>query len=528
MPSGAVLYARVSSKEQEQEGFSIPAQLKLLKEYAAKEGLEIVREFVDVETAKQTGRAAFGEMVGFLKETPSVRTLLVEKTDRLYRNFRDYVIVDDLGVEIHLVKEGEVLSKDSRSHQKFIHGIKVLLAKNYIDNLSEETRKGMQEKAEQGLYPSLAPMGYVNAQVGEKHVIQPDQKVAPMILKLFQWYATGNYSLLEVTRKAHAEGLTYRRSGNKVHKSEVAHILHNPIYYGEFSWKGRLYQGTHEPIIPKELFDAVQRVFAIRDGQKRRVQKYRWAFHELLSCGHCGCAMVAEQKKGKYVYYHCTGHKGRCGEPYVREEAVAKAFGEALTLIQLDNAVLDWLKDALLSSMKDERVYHKEAISNLQTAYQRLQDRLDGLYVDKLDGKIDQDDYLRFSEKWRKEQEDIRRKLERHEKANRSYVDAGITLLELASKAKPLYDKQPMFERRRLLQFVFSNSTWKHGKLHPVFRQPFDLLAVTNTAYQKKPAAGRRSNGQFKDWLPRLDSNQDKQIQSLLCYRYTTGQEEGS
>ncbi|MDO8753378.1 MAG: recombinase family protein, partial [Anaerolineales bacterium] len=125
----AVLYARVSSKEQEQEGFSIPAQLKLLREYAKKQGFEIAEEFVDVETAKQSGRTGFGQMVRFLMESPSVKTILVEKTDRLYRNFRDYVIIDELGVEIHLVKEGEILSRDSRSHQKFIHGIRVLMAK---------------------------------------------------------------------------------------------------------------------------------------------------------------------------------------------------------------------------------------------------------------------------------------------------------------------------------------------------------------------------------------------------------------
>jgi predicted site-specific integrase-resolvase len=94
----AVIYARVSSKEQEKEGFSIPAQLKLLKEYAAAQGFAVAQEYVDVETAKQTGRAAFGEMVAYLKAHPSVRAMLVEKTDRLYRNLKDWVTVDELDV----------------------------------------------------------------------------------------------------------------------------------------------------------------------------------------------------------------------------------------------------------------------------------------------------------------------------------------------------------------------------------------------------------------------------------------------
>ena len=138
----AVIYARVSSKEQEKEGFSIPAQLKLLKEYAAAHGFMVAQEYVDVETAKQTGRAAFSEMVAYLRAHPVVRTLLVEKTDRLYRNLKDWVTVDELEVEIHFSKEGVVLSRESRSSEKFMHGIKVLMAKNYIDNLSEEARRG--------------------------------------------------------------------------------------------------------------------------------------------------------------------------------------------------------------------------------------------------------------------------------------------------------------------------------------------------------------------------------------------------
>ena len=156
----AVLYARVSSKEQEKEGFSIPAQEKLLEGYAHENGFRLEARYVDVETAKRAGRPGFAEMVALLRKNPKCRVLIVEKTDRLYRNFKDYVTLDEIeGLEIHLVKEGTVISQDSRSSEKFIHGIKVLMAKNYIDNLSEETRKGMTEKASQGIWPSFAPLG---------------------------------------------------------------------------------------------------------------------------------------------------------------------------------------------------------------------------------------------------------------------------------------------------------------------------------------------------------------------------------
>jgi site-specific DNA recombinase len=143
----AVIYARVSSKDQEKEGFSVPAQLELLRGYSGAQGFNVLQEFIDVETAKAAGRTGFGEMLLLLRKTKSCRTLLVEKTDRLYRNLKDWVTIDDLGIEVHFVKENVVLSPDSRSSEKFMHGIKVLMAKNYVENLSEETRKGMLEKA---------------------------------------------------------------------------------------------------------------------------------------------------------------------------------------------------------------------------------------------------------------------------------------------------------------------------------------------------------------------------------------------
>jgi DNA invertase Pin-like site-specific DNA recombinase len=158
-----VLYARVSSKDQELEGFSIPAQLRLLRNYAESKGLSIAQEFTDVETAKASGRTNFTQMLAYLERHQAVcRTILVEKTDRLYRNIKDYATIDELDVAVHFVKENEIISRSSRSNEQFVHGIKVLMARNYSLNLGEETVKGMTEKARAGIYPSCAPVGYRN------------------------------------------------------------------------------------------------------------------------------------------------------------------------------------------------------------------------------------------------------------------------------------------------------------------------------------------------------------------------------
>ena len=281
-PAKVVIYVRVSSKEQEKEGFSIPAQLKLLNSYAAEQGFQGVKEFVDVETAKKTGRPGFNSMVDFFKKEiksklpkEPCQILLVEKTDRLYRNLKDWVTIDDLDLDIHFVKENVVLSRDSRSSEKFMHGIKVLMAKNYIDNLSEETKKGMLEKAEQGIFPSFAPLGYINVECGGKRIIQPDPDLGPLVRQLFEWYATGNHSLLEVKEKVQSEGFAYRKNGRKIPKSVIHKTLTNPIYYGDFRWDGKHYRGTHEPIVTKELFDRVHEVLVEKGRRRTRQQKHQ-------------------------------------------------------------------------------------------------------------------------------------------------------------------------------------------------------------------------------------------------------------
>ena len=510
----AAIYARVSSKEQEKEGFSIPAQLKLLTAYAAEKGFSIVQQYVDVETAKRAGRSAFTTMVEFFRRESKAKTaqnpcrvLLVEKTDRLYRNLKDWVTLDELDLEVHFAKENVVFSRDSRSSEKFIHGIKVLMAKNYIDNLSEETKKGMLEKAEQGIYPSFAPLGYINVQCGDKRFIQPDPALAPVIQKLFEWYATGNYSLLDLARKAKSEGLNYRKTGNTIGKSTVHKILTNPIYSGKFDWAGKHYQGTHEPIISQELFDRAQDALTKNGHSRRRPHAHEWAFQGLVLCGHCGCALTAEMKKQRYVYYHCTGYKGKCPEKYVREEELARQFGEALLRIEMDKEVLEWVVTALKESHGDEKRYHNEMIAKLQKEYQKLQDRIDAMYVDKLDGYVPVGFFDRKSVDWRAQQAEILRKIEQHQNANCSYLEEGVRLLELGQKSVKLYEKQEMKEKRRILDFVFSNCLWKDGTLVPNYRKPFDILALTNSAYQKQKATSRAKSGLSEIWLPGRDSN---------------------
>ncbi|MDP2314883.1 MAG: recombinase family protein [Pseudomonadota bacterium] len=488
----AVLYARVSSKDQEKEGFSIPAQQKLLRGYAEERGLRIVEEFVDIETAKKAGRTNFEKMLAWLKKNKATcNTILVEKTDRLYRNLKDWVTLDDLRLDIHLVKEGVLLSDESRSSEKFMHGIKVLMAKNYIDNLAEEATKGMKEKASQGIWPSKAPLGYRNCvRPDGKRGIEVDPDSAPMITKLFEEAATGNASIPLLADFANTSGLRMRKSGNKIHVSTMHRILRNPFYMGEYQWHGEWIVGTHKPLVTRVLWERVQTVIDGRYQHQRDKERLNtFAFTGLITCGHCGCALSATIHKEKYIYYKCTGFKGDCGEKYAREEVIAEQFTKALASISFSAATLQLMRDSLRSSFDDEQAYHSEAVTRLQDECTKIQKRIDQMYLDKLDGVVDADFFTRHSGEWREKQRALRHQIEDHERANQAYLDEGIMLLELAHEAPRMFAGQPPDEQRKLLGFLLLNSTWANGTLTVTWRQPFSLIAESDIARRNEGAA---------------------------------------
>jgi site-specific DNA recombinase len=462
----AVIYARVSSKDQEREGYSIPAQLKLLREYAERNEFAVIREFVDVETAKVAGRKQFGEMVRFVHDNPSCRRVIVEKTDRLYRNFRDYLTLEDLEIEIHLPKEGQVISKDSKSQAKLMHGLQVVMARNYIDNLREEVRKGMREKAEQGIYPSRPPIGYRNNKA--ERTIEIDPQTAPVLKRMFELYANGGCSLTNVRTALKLEfGKSYSRG-------YLQEILKNPFYLGFFVWEGKTYKGTHTPLVSVDLFENVQAVF--RGHNKPKYKKRSFPYRGLLHCAHDGCLVTAEIKKERYVYYRCTGHRGKCDLPYIREEALGDRLGQILKNIHIPDAILAQLLEHLRTDKGGQEARIREEEARLQRRLSQIQGRLDQAYLDKLDGKISEEFWLAKSEAWRQEEGQVLLAIQalKHSSPDK-FLDAK-KILELANKAHFLYLRQSHKEKAKLLNIVLSNCKIDAASLYPTYRKPFDLI----------------------------------------------------
>jgi hypothetical protein len=185
-----------------------------------------------------------------------------------------------------------------------------------------------QEKAEQGIWPTVTPLGYRNLLGPDgKKIIEPDPETGPLIARLFEWYAAGTLSLREAARKVRAAGLVRRKSGAPV---PVSTVPAQSALRRRIRVERSLLPGTHQPLVSPELWERVQGVLDGRQANKHRRNKHNFAFSGLIACGHCGCSIVGEIKKQRYIYYHCTGYKGRCDEPYVREEILERHFSDLL------------------------------------------------------------------------------------------------------------------------------------------------------------------------------------------------------
>jgi site-specific DNA recombinase len=261
-------------------------------------------------------------------------------------------------------------------------------------------------------------------------------------------------------------------------------------------------------LVSRALWDRVQAVMDGRKASAQRMGKREFAFAGLVKRGHCGCAMVGEMKKRKYVYYHCTGWKGKCPEPYVREEAIADEFARQLEKLRFGDSVREWIKKALKESHGDQTKEHTRAIARFQAEHARLQSRIDAAYVDSLDGHINKATFKDLANSWRKEQTRMLDEIALHQAADQCYLDVGVRLIDIASNVHQLFKQKDPVEKRRLLNFVISNSIWKEGTLTAQWRQPFDLIAETTALAAAETARGDENSAHCKVWLPGLDSNQ--------------------
>ncbi|MDQ3418590.1 MAG: zinc ribbon domain-containing protein [Acidobacteriota bacterium] len=190
--------------------------------------------------------------------------------------------------------------------------------------------------------------------------------------------------------------------------------------------------------------------------------------------------MTADVKKGRYVYYHCTGGRGRCGNTYVREEELSRLFEDVVRRVQIPPDVSDWIAEALRESQGDKERFHRSAVMHLQQQYLATQAKLDRAYDDRLAGRITDELWLRKSAEWEAELASVRRETAKHEKASHDYGATGSKILELAKNAHNLFVLQDPHDQARSLKMLVSNCTFDRGSLLVAYVKPFDLLVEGN------------------------------------------------
>ena len=370
-------------------------------------------------------------------------------------------------MEIHLPKEGQIIGKDSKSQAKLMHGIQLVIARNYIENLTEEVKKGMREKAAQGVYPGRPPLGYRNNKLD--HTIELHSENAEVAKRLFELYATGNYSVADLREIIRTE------TGKLITKSHIHDgILRNEFYIGFFNWSGERYKATHPALVTPELFRRVQAVF---DGHnKPKYQKRDFAFGGLLTCAYDNCMVTAEFKKEKYTYYRCTGYKGKCDLPRMKETELGLRLGQVLKDIHIPKDALAQLETALTEQQRSAHADRKQQHEKLEQTLAAVRRRMDQAYNDKLDGKIPEDFWHRKTAEWQLEEQQALMAMQGLQQASPDGLLTAKKTLELAHHACFQYLTQDPAERGKLLKKVLLNCRMDGVSLYPTYRKPFDLI----------------------------------------------------
>jgi len=491
----AIILSRVSMPEQKKSGLSLPAQNKRLERHIREHKLEKWKEFEFDETVYKSKRKDFSEIIKLLEKTKEPVALCCDKIDRLIRNFTmDLVRLEELRtagkIELHFPSDNIVLHKDSPAADLFRWSIGIALAKYYSDAISDNVKRANEQKLRNGEWPGKAPCGYKNVSLNaDKKWIEADPERADLVIKLFEWYATGRYSMELLRRKAKSEGLRNNsKKAGVLTKSQIDHILKNPFYYGEMRYKGKLYPHRYKPLISRELFNQVQEV---KQNWHKKPFKYAgkpFVYRGLLSCVHCGLRITFEMVKGKYIYGHCTNYYGNCPNcEWVRVEDIDEQIRKLLQDLSISQDVLNELTKELKENHKAKVEYHTRTMKNLKSEYDRIENRLDKMYEDKLDGRITEDKYDTLLDKYKRIQADLILQMEQHSNADENYFIKASRLLKLAHKAHKLFEKANANQKRELLSYLLQNSQMDGKKLIPRLKMPFDAILEANKT---------------KDWLP--------------------------
>lgn len=380
-------YIRVSTTKQGEQGSSLTEQRDAISRFAQKIGVKVSGWYEEQETAAKRGRTVFRKMLTELKKGRA-QGLLMHKIDRGARNLADWAEIAslmDLGIDVQFAHESiDLQTRGGRLSAD----IQAVVAADYIRNLREEVKKGIQGRLKQGLYPFAAPPGYLNAGKGAVKPIDPIQ--GPLIREAFEKYASGAYGLHRLRDHMSERGLR-NCAGREFTVSGLSKLLSNPFYFGLIRVKGETYIGGHEPLITKAVFDAARDMAAGRlVSAKRRWGGNPYRLRRLLVCSTCNIALVGETQRG-HVYYRC--HSKSCPGVCLTERMVIREITKRLHFIHLGPSILDTLRSEFQKHEEGYNEITRKHRAGLSLRIEQAEARLERLTDLLIDGTLDRTAY---------------------------------------------------------------------------------------------------------------------------------------
>lgn len=485
----AVILARVSTPRQEKEGLSLKEiQLPTLREYAKEHGFEVASkdEFVFQESADSKIRKKFDVMIDYVKKHKDIGAIITFRVDRITRNYRDAVALDalrlDFDKEIHFVNDRLTINKNSSGREIQDWDLKVFLAKQTINRLKDDERISRARKLENGEVPGGAPFGYKNVTLDtKKKWVVPDEFKSQVIKAMFDWYVSGNYSIVEITKKLKKD------YDIKKGKGSVHFMLNNPFYVGTIINGGKEYPHKYEQFISKETFTKAQDLMHNRNARTHPF-KYagkEFAYRGLIICAECGCRITPEFKRRKlkdggystHTYYHCTNyHRTHDKVPNIKESTLDEQFAHLFGNLNIPQEKLEELTTSLKQSHDDKNHFIEQELTYYNGELKRQRTRVSTAYEDRLDGSITIEKYEEIRKKAEVKEEEYTGKIASIEKANREYYLTTSRLVEIGSRSADIFSRSKPLEKRALLNLVLQNITLDSEKVRYTAKFPFSIV----------------------------------------------------
>ncbi len=518
-----IAYYRKSTDVEDKQVLSLGDQARVVREFSKSKDLYVPRklEFEESYSAKAPGRPVFDKVVSLLRQKKA-QGIISYKADRLTRNYTDLgTLVQLLENEIEIWTTGFGQYKNDANGMMFL-GINTVMAKRKIDDLSEDTKRGMEGRTKNGWWAGQARLGYLNVDkygrivpkqyTAEKqklldrlkrslYPIEKDPLVAPFIKKAYELYYYQDYSLKTLSAMLYKEGLR-SRCGNKVVKTSLSQMLKNPFYYGVSLWKKEIRDDAkHQPIISKELYDLVQEKLSGKSPFQPQPQKLDFLYRGLLFCGECGCSITAERhtkkmKNGnvhRYIYYRCTKTKGNCNQSYISEDKLELELGKIFKNFILSKKRANAIQCKLRELFQDDLRYQDTQEKTLKDRLEALKEEKKKIYRKMATDKLpDQDTYLEVNNDIQNEIVNLQEKLSNIGRHSKEWLEHSSNLIYLAKNADKLFLEGTKEEKHTLINCAASNLFLKDRKVSFSLKKPFAILAES----QKSTTL-----------LPRWDSN---------------------